>query len=89
MEELAQNVATSISPSSLGIRTILRNHFEPAQQGKELIVQQVFAVIAKAVLVTLVSTLAAVVVEQIRLYNEDRDEDLNYHLPQNEEYEHW
>jgi len=89
MEELAQNVATSVSTSSLGIRTIQRNHFESAQQGKELIVQQVFAVVAKAVLVTLVSTLAAVVVEKIRLYNEGRDEEPNYHRAQYDEYEHW
>lgn len=51
--------------------------------------QQVFAVIAKAVLVTMVSTLAAVVVEKIRLYNEGRDEELNYHQSQDDEYEHW
>ena len=54
-----------------------------------MIVQQVFAVIAKAVLVTLVSTLAAVVVEKIRLYNEGRDEEPNYHRAQYDEYEHW
>ena len=32
---------------------------------------QIFAAIAKAVLVTLVSTLAAIAVEQIRRYNND------------------
>jgi len=54
-----------------------------------LIVQQVFAVIAKAVLVTLVSTLAAVVVERIRLYNEGQNEELNFHQHDYDEYEHW
>ena len=52
--------------------------------------QQVFAVIAKAVLVTLVSTLAAVVVEKIREYNSgNHEEALHLRQPQYGEYEHW
>ena len=34
---------------------------------------QILAAVAKAVLVTLVSTVAAIVVDQIRRYNESRD----------------
>lgn len=36
---------------------------------------EIIAAVAKAVLVTLVSTLAAIGIEKIRRYNEDREED--------------
>lgn len=48
---------------------------------------QIVAAVLKAVLVTLVSTVAAIVVEKIRRYNEDRDED--YYQPQYDEYDRW
>lgn len=49
---------------------------------------QILAAIAKAVLVTLVSTLATIAVDKIRRYNEDRNED-DYYQPQHDEYDHW
>lgn len=49
---------------------------------------QIFAAIAKAVLVTLVSTLAAIAVEKIRYYNEDKHES-GLHQQNYEEYDHW
>jgi len=51
-------------------------------------VNQILLAVAKAVLVTLVSTLAAIGIEEIRKYNEDRNED-GYYQPQHDEYERW
>jgi hypothetical protein len=49
---------------------------------------QVLEAVAKAILVTLVSTLAALAVEKIRRHNEDNNEG-GYHQPYNDEYDHW
>ena len=49
---------------------------------------QIVAAVLKAVLVTLVSTLAAIGIEKIRRYNEDKNEDY-YHQPQYDEYDRW
>jgi len=52
-------------------------------------VNEILAAVVKAVLVTLVSTLAAVAVEEIRKYNqENRDEDGYYH-PGFDEYDQY
>ena len=48
---------------------------------------QILAAVAKAVLVTLVSTVAAIVVDQIRRYNESRDD--GFYHPGHDEYDHW
>jgi hypothetical protein len=50
-------------------------------------VNQILSAILKAVLVTLVSTIAAVAVEKIRQYNKDKDD--YYHQPYDDEYERW
>ena len=49
---------------------------------------EIIAAVAKAVLVTLVSTLAAIGIEKIRRYNEDREEDGYYH-PGFDEYDRY
>jgi hypothetical protein len=51
-------------------------------------VNQIVAAGLKAVLVTLVSTLAAIGIEKIRRYNEEKREDYN-HQPYDDEYERW
>ena len=48
---------------------------------------QILAAVAKAVLVTLVSTIAAIVVDQIRRYNESRDD--GYYHPGQDDHERW
>jgi hypothetical protein len=79
----------SIPTPLIGIRTIQRNHIEPVKnQGGAWIVNQIILAIAKAVLVTLVSTLAAIAVEKIRYYNDDRNERV-WNQPGDNEYEHW
>lgn len=51
---------------------------------------QIFAAIAKAVLITLVSTLAAIAVEKVRRYNEDkRENDYHYHDHGWDDSDHW
>ena len=49
---------------------------------------EIAAVVLRAILVTLVTTLASVAVEEIRRYNKDRNED-GYYQPQHDEYERW
>ena len=49
---------------------------------------EIIAAVAKAVLVTLVSTLAAIGIEKIRRYNEDQNEDGYYH-PGYDEYDRY
>ena len=49
---------------------------------------EIIAAVAKAVLVTLISTIAAITVEKIRRYNEDRNEDGYYH-PGYDEYDRY
>ena len=49
---------------------------------------QIFAAVLKAVLVTLVSTLAAIGIEKIRRYNQDRDDEGYYH-PGYDDHENW
>lgn len=49
---------------------------------------QIFAAIAKAVLVTLVSTLAAIAVEKIREYNEDNYQP-EWNKSYDDEHDHW
>jgi hypothetical protein len=56
------------------------------ERGKN--VNQILSAILKAVLVTLVSTIAAVAVEKIRRYKEDRHED-GWHQPDYDDYERW
>jgi len=51
-------------------------------------VNEIIAAVAKAVLVTLISTIAAITVEKIRRYNEDRNEDGYYH-PGFDEYDRY
>jgi hypothetical protein len=51
-------------------------------------VNQILAAVVKAVLVTLVSTLAAIGIEEIRRYNEDRNED-GYYQPGYDEYDRY
>lgn len=66
-----------------------RNHLEPAHnQGEEQNVNQILLSVLKAVLVTLVSTLAAIGIDKIRRYNEDRNEDGYYH-PGFDEYDRY
>ena len=48
---------------------------------------QILSAILKAVLVTLIGTIATIAVEKIRRYNEDKRED--YYQPQYDEYERW
>ncbi len=48
---------------------------------------QIVAAVLKAVLATLVSTVAAIVVDKIRRYNEDRDD--GYYQPNYDQYERW
>ncbi|MEJ1959754.1 MAG: hypothetical protein WDM70_10315 [Nitrosomonadales bacterium] len=52
---------------------------------------QILASIAKALLVTLVSTAATIAVDKIRRYNAQRnnDEDGYYNQPYYDEYDHW
>jgi hypothetical protein len=50
-------------------------------------VNQIVAAVLKAVLVTLVSTLAAIGIEKIRRYNEDKRED--YYQPGYDEYDRY
>jgi hypothetical protein len=50
-------------------------------------VNQIVAAVLKAVLVTLVSTLAAIGIEKIRRYNEDKNED--YYQPHYDDHENW
>ena len=49
---------------------------------------EIIAAVAKAVLVTLISTIAAITVEKIRRYNQDRDEEGFYH-PGFDDHENW
>ena len=49
---------------------------------------QIVAAVLKAVLVTLVSTVAAIVVDKTRRYNEDRDEE-GYYQPNYNEYDRY
>ncbi len=49
---------------------------------------QIIAAVLKAVLVTLVGTIASIAVEKIRRYNEDKDEDGYYH-PGYDDHENW
>jgi hypothetical protein len=51
-------------------------------------VNQILLSVLKAVLVTLVSSIAAITVEKIRRYNEDRDDDGYYH-PGFDEYDRY
>ena len=48
----------------------------------------IFSTIAKAVLITLVSSIAALAVEKIRRYNQDKDDDDFYH-PGFDDYDRW
>jgi hypothetical protein len=50
-------------------------------------VNQILLSVLKAVLVTLVSTLAAIGIERIRRYNEDKNED--YYQPHYDDHENW
>ena len=47
----------------------------------------ILAAVAKAVLVTLVSTVAAIIVENIRRHNQDRDDD--YDQSHYDDYDRW
>jgi len=78
----------SISPPKIGIRKLKRTHPSPHQPWRDHDVNEIIAAVAKAVLVTLVSTLAAIAVEEIHRYNEDRNEN-GYYQPQHDEYERW
>ena len=49
---------------------------------------QILAAVVKAVLVTLVSTLAAIGIEKIRRYNEERNEE-GYYQPGYDEYDRY
>ena len=49
---------------------------------------QILLSVLKAVLVTLVSSIAAITVEKIRRYNQDRDED-GYYQPGYDEYDRY
>lgn len=49
---------------------------------------QIVAAVLKAVCVTFVSTMAAIIVDKIRRYNEDKNED-NYYQPNCDEYDRW
>ena len=49
---------------------------------------QIAAVVLRAILVTLVTTLASVAVEEIRRYNEDRNED-GWQQPYDGDYDRW
>lgn len=49
---------------------------------------QIVSIVLKAVLVTLVSSIAAIAVEKIRRYNQDKNED-NYYQPNYDEYDRW
>jgi len=51
-------------------------------------VNEIIAAVAKAVLVTLISTIAAITVEKIRRYNEDRNED-GWQQPYDGDYDRW
>jgi len=51
-------------------------------------VNQILAAVVKAVLVTLVSTLAAIGIEKIRRYNEERNEE-GYYQPGYDEYDRY
>jgi len=57
-------------------------------QGEEQNVNQIAAVVLRAILVTLVTTLASVAVEEIRRYNEDRNED-GWQQPYDGDYDRW
>jgi len=50
-------------------------------------VNQILSAILKAVLVTLIGTIATIAVEKIRRYNKDKDD--YYHQPDYDEYERW
>ena len=49
---------------------------------------QIFAAVLKAVLVTLISTIASICVDKIRRYNDDRNED-GYYQPNCDEYDRY
>ena len=49
---------------------------------------QILVAVVKAVLVTLVSTLAAIGIEEIRRYNNESRDDGFYH-PDQDEYDRW
>jgi hypothetical protein len=51
-------------------------------------VNEILLSVLKAVLVTLVSSIAAITVEKIRRYNEDRNDDGYYH-PGHDEYDQY
>ena len=51
-------------------------------------VNQILLSVLKAVLVTLVSSLAAIGIEKIRRYNEDKNED-GYYQPGYDEYDRY
>ena len=76
-------------PLPLWYKKYVAAHFVTAHnQGEEHIsMNQILAAVAKAVLVTLVSTVAAIVVDQIRRYNESRDD--GFYHPDQDEYERW
>lgn len=51
---------------------------------------QIVSAVLKAVLVTLIGTIASIAVEKIRRYNQDKDEEDNYHYhPGWDEHEDW
>jgi len=65
-----------------------RNHLEPAQhQGEEQNVNQIVSAVLKAVMVTLISTIASICVDKIRRYNEEKRED--YYQPYDDDHENW
>jgi hypothetical protein len=51
-------------------------------------VNQILSAILKAVLETLIGTIATIAVEKIRRYKEDKRED-GWHQPDYDEYERW
>ena len=60
-------------------------------QGKERQVNQLLIEVAKAVLITLITTLATIAVEKIREHNSSKrleDDDYQYRQPYHDEFEH-
>ncbi|KXS31661.1 MAG: hypothetical protein AWT59_2220 [Candidatus Gallionella acididurans] len=49
---------------------------------------QIIAAVLKAVLVTLVGTIASIAVDKIRRYNEDKNDD-GYYQPGHDDHENW
>lgn len=49
---------------------------------------QILAAVLKAVLVTLISTVASICVDKIRRYNDERNED-GFYQPQYDEYDRY